>query len=493
MITFRDITDAGAADAYFAGAAMTADERAGRWIGLGCPALGFAADAPVARADLRAALDGITPLGPIYERKSASRRPGYDFCFSADKSLSVAALCLGPDTAAIVRRAWDSALRDTWHNYADPLAAFSAKHGVDKSAHALVSAEFTHFASRHADPHLHSHIVTLNSSRDPLDDDRLRNLDPRRLMAARKSLDSLFNHNLAHRLRAGGLAAELSTGGRKAVLPAVPELIRAAFSRAQDAIRKAVLDHPAPSDRVSAPQWAAIINDRIRPEKPSTPDFSDKIPSAERDDINAAIRDRRTLSPTSSTHREDDDDRPTRIRLASAIAAHARKISSAPSRESFVACIAEVAVATPLAGPGNLAIAADYAHASLHAAPTPKSPATLRDERLRLAAETRRKQSLLAAAKKKKSAALRAALEKRRQESASAISNAQRLAAHLVKLARQAAARRAARAKTGAASAAKAAARKATDASKALIAKLKRQRDLASKAARNSLASKMRP
>jgi conjugative relaxase-like TrwC/TraI family protein len=144
----------------------------GTWCGKGAEALGLAGD--VSQEHFIAALQGIHPLsGQIIVEASTSNGKhvaGWDMSFSCPKSVSIQAL-VGGDRRLI--EAHNRAVASTLPEI-ERYAMVHSRHTSTEQSGAqvelsqnLVVAKFNHFAARPAsngipDPHVHSHLVTLN-------------------------------------------------------------------------------------------------------------------------------------------------------------------------------------------------------------------------------------------------------------------------------------------------------------------------------------------
>ena len=105
MLTHHAIENAGRASHYFSAQDdYYSKEGRGIWLGLGARRLGLNGDVDPVR--FRALLEGRLPDGRIIQRtfkaSTSARRHGWDFTFSAPKSVSMQAL-IGGDQAVIKR------------------------------------------------------------------------------------------------------------------------------------------------------------------------------------------------------------------------------------------------------------------------------------------------------------------------------------------------------------------------------------------------------
>lgn len=148
-----------------------------------------------------------TEIGPDgAEHEHANRRVFYDFTFSPPKSVSVAAF-VGNDPRIVEahERAVTMAL--------EQLQTFAStrvrKDGqcADRTTGNIVAAVFRHDTSRALDPHLHSHCIVFNATRDAVEGQwkALQNHD---MLVAQKFIENVYYHELARSLRQFGYEIE---------------------------------------------------------------------------------------------------------------------------------------------------------------------------------------------------------------------------------------------------------------------------------------------
>lgn len=177
-------------------------------------------------------------------RKVRRAVSGFDFTFSAPKSVSVLWALADPETRQAVVDAHHAAVTDVVGLMEREVAATRA--GVTSTdgavaqveVHGLIATAYDHYDSRAGDPQLHTHVVISNKVKTVMDG-KWRSLDSRPLHAATVALSEHYNAILADRLtQALGLGWETRDRGRDrnpawelAAIP--PELIEAFSSRSQ--------------------------------------------------------------------------------------------------------------------------------------------------------------------------------------------------------------------------------------------------------------------
>jgi conjugative relaxase-like TrwC/TraI family protein len=132
----------------------------------------------------------------------ANRRVFYDFTFSPPKSVSIAAL-VGGDQRII------AAHNDAVKIALKELEQFAAarvrvrKSNSDRRTGNIVAALFQHETSRALDPHLHTHCIIFNATRDERERcwKALQNYE---MLGAQKYAENVYYHELARALRSCG-------------------------------------------------------------------------------------------------------------------------------------------------------------------------------------------------------------------------------------------------------------------------------------------------
>ena len=198
----------------------------GRWHGsqrtLG--ALGLSADRPVARGELRALMQGVSPADGSAIRRvgsDGSRVAGIDMMFSPPKTVSALWASASDYRRAQIEGAHTRAVRSALERTEREVELVRRKsEGVVRfeKAQGLLAAEFTHTSSRLAqdqeaggvpDPQLHSHVVVLAAERT---DGQLAAVESRQLYRAAREHGAWYRGELAANLRDLGLDVERRTG-----------------------------------------------------------------------------------------------------------------------------------------------------------------------------------------------------------------------------------------------------------------------------------------
>lgn len=145
---------------YSEGASVT-----GEWFGRGAAAWGLGGE--VERRHFLALYEGKHPLSGERLTQKPPRKehfPGWDFTFSAPKSVSVVWALSPPDVRAAIEAAHRGAVRDVLSRLeCDHLLTKRGKGGAAREPVAgLAAALYQHITSRELDPQLHTHAFVFN-------------------------------------------------------------------------------------------------------------------------------------------------------------------------------------------------------------------------------------------------------------------------------------------------------------------------------------------
>jgi conjugative relaxase-like TrwC/TraI family protein len=187
----------GGQDEYYTGER----EEPGHWLGHAAERFDLAG--PVDPEAFRRILDARHPLtgAPLGVPGTTDQRlAGFDLCFSAPKSVSVAWVLAPPEMATTILAAHDRAVAEA----VDALEAEAVRarrgagglHSVETEG--VVAAAFGHRTSRAGDPQLHTHLVVANATPDA--DGRWTALDGARVYRWAKTIGHLYQASLRHHL-----------------------------------------------------------------------------------------------------------------------------------------------------------------------------------------------------------------------------------------------------------------------------------------------------
>ena len=218
--------------------------------------LGLDADEPVQRDDLRAVMQGFSPLTGEPLRPAGSngtRVAGVELMMAPPKSVSALWATAGPYRRAQIEAAHHRAVASALARTEREVALIRRKSGGVvrfERAMSLLAAEFVHTSSRLAqdqeaggipDPQLHSHLVLFAAERT---DGKLAAVESRQLYRSARESGAWYRAELATALRELGLPIERRTGRNQRYfeIRGVPEQLASRWSsRSEDIDRAARL------------------------------------------------------------------------------------------------------------------------------------------------------------------------------------------------------------------------------------------------------------
>jgi conjugative relaxase-like TrwC/TraI family protein len=256
MLRITPSTSAAGAKKYFtesltrddAGYYHEGKEPAGEWGGKGAERLGL--QGAVGQSDFFALCDNRNPETgeQLTVRNKQVRRVGYDFTFSAPKSVSVLYEMSGDEG---ILDAFRACIRETMTEMEPEMKTRVRVKGADHDRETanMVYAGFYHFTSRPVtgkdnesslpDPHLHAHVYAFNLTHDAIEE-RWKAGQFGDLKRDGPYWEAAFDSRLAHRLNALGYATEKR--GLSFEIAGVPQSLIDTFSRRRNDIeRKAAL------------------------------------------------------------------------------------------------------------------------------------------------------------------------------------------------------------------------------------------------------------
>ena len=185
-------------------------ELAGQWGGKGAAMLGL--EGAVSQRDYFALCDNRHPeTGErITPRNKEGRRIGFDFTFSAPKSVSVLYELTGDERILDAHR---ESIRETMADIEGEMKTRVRVRGADHDRETgnMVFAEFTHFTARPVggmpDPHLHTHVYAFNLTHDSKEN-RWKAGQFGDLKRDGQFWEASYDARFAHRLQAMGIATE---------------------------------------------------------------------------------------------------------------------------------------------------------------------------------------------------------------------------------------------------------------------------------------------
>jgi conjugative relaxase-like TrwC/TraI family protein len=151
----------------------------------------------------------VDAKGNVHE--AANRRVFYDFTLSPPKSVSIAAL-VGNDRRIIEAHdeAVTVALRELQHYAATRVR--KNNQFKNRTTGNVVGAVFRHDTSRALDPHLHSHCILFNATRDSVEG-RWKALEASDMVTAQKFVKNVYYHELVRSLQRFGYQVQNNPRG----------------------------------------------------------------------------------------------------------------------------------------------------------------------------------------------------------------------------------------------------------------------------------------
>lgn len=258
-------------------------ERIGVWVGQSCERFGVEPKSMVNQREFAKGLDGYcVDWESMVQRRRHDRRCSYDFAISADKTVSLGALCLGERGEMAIRSSFVECVYD-FHSDLERFASLQGNNERRVETGNMVSAVFVHDCSRYGDPHLHAHAVAMNGTIDEGGD--WSSLDVSRAYRLHMELDRIFQIRLDRKLRGRGVASKIEKGIAR--LP-IPKALVDQYSTGHRILDSLVEGLGVES--ISVPKLKHILNDRSRPSKGAFPrKHFDTVFAADRGSIEDSV------------------------------------------------------------------------------------------------------------------------------------------------------------------------------------------------------------
>jgi conjugative relaxase-like TrwC/TraI family protein len=282
---------AGTLDYFARDPSLSEEERHGIWLGRGAELTGLEVGSAIRPEDLECYLNGFSLSGErLFATKKENRRCAWDCVVTAEKSVSVAALC-SKEARAVQAAFRIAVMRLLYHLESLAYRQDNAGTGLAQPTGNLIAAKYVHEASRHADPHIHAHLLLINATYGTTG---WRSLEPANIYRNQTALRWVFNAELHRQFAAFGLRSAVDAYGITR-LP-VPQDICLKYSRAHAAIARMAADFlrdgnlPPQWERMQPPELINRLNDRSRPAKrPPLIDWQHLLSDQEKDHLSELL------------------------------------------------------------------------------------------------------------------------------------------------------------------------------------------------------------
>ncbi|MBO9582067.1 MAG: relaxase domain-containing protein [Sphingobium sp.] len=179
------------------------DDETSLWGGKIAEELGLAGKVdPETLRDLLAGKVAGQQLGRKRAGGAIDHHPGWDFAVNAPKSVSIMALVAGDGRILEAHKKAVSVALSYLEEHAT--LRYRASGGiVHETTGRLIFARFTEHASRELDPHLHTHVVVMNTTNRG-EGDPMASLETRAMFSEQMTAGQVYRNELAHTLREAG-------------------------------------------------------------------------------------------------------------------------------------------------------------------------------------------------------------------------------------------------------------------------------------------------
>lgn len=237
--------DLASEDYYHAGG-----EPPGQWAGAGAAEFGLSGR--VSDLAYRRIFSGRHPLtGEFLAQKQGDdeHRPGWDFSFSAPKSVSLVWSQTNSDALRHdIQQAHDAAMRAGLAHLEKYAYTRRGHGGKEQEPVKLIAATFEHGTSRAQDPQLHTHTLIANICRRA--DGTYGTIESIEMFRAKMAAGAIYQAELAARMQALGFAVEQDDKGTFRVAGS-PRDLEAEFSKRREAIERAMEEHKTSGARAA--------------------------------------------------------------------------------------------------------------------------------------------------------------------------------------------------------------------------------------------------
>lgn len=212
MLNVSKITSSDDAVNYYAKYALEQGEAQGQWHGLAAPAFNLEGK-NVTEKDLKSILEANHPQtgNSLIKWRPDNRIAGYDFTFSAPKSVSVIWSSASPELRSKIEEAHKQAIKDAMEYTQDHIMTTRrGKGGKEVIPAGFLMGLFQHSSNREKEPQLHSHAIIPNVA--IASDGIWRSINAKHFLKRssqdQKAISSVYKLSLDDRMRKMGFSTE---------------------------------------------------------------------------------------------------------------------------------------------------------------------------------------------------------------------------------------------------------------------------------------------
>lgn len=228
------------------------NEVIGKWSGIASIKLGLTNE--ISKEQFSDLCDNLNPVThePLTPRTNIERRVGYDFTFSANKSVSLIQALGTKEQREQILDAFRSSVHETMTEIEKSAQTRVRVGGAfeNRDTGNIVYGEFVHFTSRPIDGkpdcHLHSHCFVMNATFDKKEN-RFKAADFGQIKENAPYYEALFQSKFADKIQALGFDVERSKNGFE--IKGIDRSTIEKFSRRTDAIEKIATEKGLTTDK----------------------------------------------------------------------------------------------------------------------------------------------------------------------------------------------------------------------------------------------------
>lgn len=204
MITPKNIGKGANLQEYYVNYSQEKGESAGKWSGKGAAALGLGGE--IKADDMQKILRGFSVNGePLCRNPGENHRGGWDFTFSAPKSVSIAWSNASEDLRIKIEQIHERSVQSGMQYFQDHAAIVrTGAQGANRESADLVYGLFQHSSNRAGEPQLHTHSIVFNVAKTQSDGE-WRTLESRDLYKSYMAASAYYKANFAYELKQIGI------------------------------------------------------------------------------------------------------------------------------------------------------------------------------------------------------------------------------------------------------------------------------------------------